>query len=277
MTYELFRNGITTGIVLNGNGNPLQFGIFPELGQYSVLGTNPVGNCQIMMRDTITVVMNPTPVTDFSSSIACSGDTTFFTVSGDFIQQISTWFWDFGDGTYATFNAPLDPVHVFPTHGTYNVMLSVIDTNGCKYSVNHPVIVRPHPVAFFSINIPNTRMLKITDFIGMNSGEKVDKAALFDLFYGELGNAPMIMETPLNLECKLIDLINLNNGSEIYIGEIVQTYSSEKYTRRGYPYMKKLDPILFSINSNSYYNVGRRIGWAWKVGLKVDISKYRHK
>lgn len=129
----------------------------------------------------------------------------------------------------------------------------------------------------FSINIPNTRMLKITDFIGMNSGEKVDKAALFDLFYGELENAPMIMETPLNLECKLVDLINLNNGSEIYIGEIVQTYSSEKYTRRGYPYMKKLDPILFSINSNSYYNVGRRIGWAWKVGLKVDISKYRHK
>jgi flavin reductase (DIM6/NTAB) family NADH-FMN oxidoreductase RutF len=125
----------------------------------------------------------------------------------------------------------------------------------------------------FSINIPNTKMLVVTDFIGMNSGTNIDKAALFDLFYGDLKNAPMISETPLNLECKLVQTINLNNGSSIYIGEIVQTYSSKKYVRRGYPYMKKLDPILFSINSHSYYNVGRRIGWAWKVGLKMNKKK----
>jgi flavin reductase (DIM6/NTAB) family NADH-FMN oxidoreductase RutF len=132
----------------------------------------------------------------------------------------------------------------------------------------------------FSINIPNTRMLVITDFIGMNSGLIVDKACLFDIFYGELQNAPMISETPLNLECKLIQTINLNNGNSIYIGEIIQTYSSKKYVRRGYPYMKKLDPILFSINSHSYYNVGRRIGWAWKEGLKLKkkkiIKKFKH-
>jgi flavin reductase (DIM6/NTAB) family NADH-FMN oxidoreductase RutF len=127
----------------------------------------------------------------------------------------------------------------------------------------------------FSINIPNTKMLKVTDFVGMNSGNNIDKAAFFKVFYGELKNAPMIMETPLNLECRLIKTIDLNNGSEIYIGEIIQSYSSKKYIRRGYPYMKKLDPILFSINSNSYYNVGRRIGWAWKAGLKINGAKYR--
>ncbi len=127
----------------------------------------------------------------------------------------------------------------------------------------------------FSINIPNTRMMNVTDFVGMNSGDKIDKASLFKVFYGELKNAPMIMETPLNLECKLVDIIDLKNGSEIYIGEIIQTYSEKKYIRKGYPYMKKLDPILFSINSNSYYNVGRRIGWAWKTGLKINASKYR--
>jgi flavin reductase (DIM6/NTAB) family NADH-FMN oxidoreductase RutF len=125
----------------------------------------------------------------------------------------------------------------------------------------------------FSINIPNTRMLKVTDFVGMNSGDTVDKASLFKIFYGDLKNAPLISETPLNLECKLVKTIDLQNGSEIFIGEIVQSYSSKKYVRRGYPYMKKLDPILFSINSNSYYNVGRRIGWAWKVGLGIKVPK----
>jgi flavin reductase (DIM6/NTAB) family NADH-FMN oxidoreductase RutF len=127
----------------------------------------------------------------------------------------------------------------------------------------------------FSINIPNTRMLAKTDFVGMNSGDVVTKASLFDIFFGELETAPLIAEAPLNLECKLVEVVNLNHGSEIFIGEIIQTYSSKKYIRRGYPYMKKLDPILFSINSNSYYNVGRRIGWAWKSGLKIKSGKYK--
>ena len=125
----------------------------------------------------------------------------------------------------------------------------------------------------FSINIPNTKMIRETDFVGMNSGNSVDKASLFEVFYGELKNAPMISETPLNLECKLIEIINLKNDSEIFIGEIVETYSSKKYMKKGYPYMKKLDPILFSINSNSYYSVGKRIGWAWKSGLKIKLNK----
>ncbi len=127
----------------------------------------------------------------------------------------------------------------------------------------------------FSINIPNTKLLKETDFTGMHSGDKIDKASLFTVFYGNLKTAPMIAETPLNLECKLVEVINLKNDSEIFIGEIVETYSSQKYIRKGYPYMKKLDPILFSINSNSYYNIGRRIGWAWKTGLKINPAKYK--
>src|SRR5512145_3465108 len=48
----------------------------------------------------------------------------------------------------------------------------------------------------FSINIPNTKMMVITDFVGMNSGSAIDKSNLFDLFYGELENAPMIREAP---------------------------------------------------------------------------------
>ena len=127
----------------------------------------------------------------------------------------------------------------------------------------------------FSINLPNTRMLAKTDFIGMNSGSNLDKSKLFNIFYGELGNAPMIMEAPLNLKCSLTDIIPMKNGNELFIGEILQSYSSRKYIRRGYPYMKKLDPILFSINSNSYYSVGRRIGRAWRVGLKINPAKYR--
>lgn len=125
----------------------------------------------------------------------------------------------------------------------------------------------------FSINIPNTKLLAKTDFLGMNTGSSVDKAALFNIFYGEMKNVPMIDETPINLECRLVDIIDLKSGSEIFLGEITQSYTQKKYMRRGYPYMKRLDPILFSINSNSYYSIGRRIGWAWKAGLKIRKMK----
>ncbi len=121
----------------------------------------------------------------------------------------------------------------------------------------------------FSVNIPSTKMLKQTDFLGMNSGEKIDKASLFRIFYGELKTAPMITETPLNLECRLVEVLDLKHDNEIFIGEIVETYSEKKYIRKGYPYMKRLDPILFSINSNSYYNIGHRIGWAWRSGKNI--------
>ena len=127
----------------------------------------------------------------------------------------------------------------------------------------------------FSINIPNTRLLAKTDFLGMNSGNAVDKAALFNVFYGELKSAPLISETPINLECKLVDVVDLKNNSEIFIGEIVETYSSKEYIRKGYPYLKRLDPILFSINSNSYYKIGRRIGKAWQEGLNVTTKGIR--
>ncbi len=124
-----------------------------------------------------------------------------------------------------------------------------------------------HENECFSVNIPNTRMLKVTDYLGMNSGENIDKSDIFNIFYGTLSAAPLIEETPLNLECKLVRTIDLSNNSEIFIGEIIETYSKKKYLKRGRPYIKKLDPVLFSINSNNYFKVGRKIGSAWEKGL----------
>ncbi len=98
-----------------------------------------------------------TPVIDFSENGACAEDTTYFSVTGNFILATSYWHWDFGDGTFWTCNAPgCGPAaHVFPAPGTYTVTLFVQDTNGCSYSVSHLVNVRPQPNAFFSFSTPD--------------------------------------------------------------------------------------------------------------------------
>lgn len=120
----------------------------------------------------------------------------------------------------------------------------------------------------FSVNIPSARMMRVTDFIGIYSGRKVDKAQLFDIFYGDLESAPMISQAPVNLECRLVDVLDYNGSCECFIGEIVQTYSEEKYMKKGLLSMPKINPFIFSIHTNFFFNIGRKIGQGWFSGLR---------
>ena len=118
----------------------------------------------------------------------------------------------------------------------------------------------------FSVNIPSVEMLEITDYVGLNSGKKVDKSELFENFYGVLKTAPMIRECPLNLECRLVQAIDVGGLNDIFIGEIVETYAEEKFLTDGKPDIRKISPIVFSMHDNNYWKVGEHLGRAWSIG-----------
>ena len=118
----------------------------------------------------------------------------------------------------------------------------------------------------FSVNLPSADMVKVTDYVGLKSGKKIDKSELFDVFYGELKTAPMIAEAPLNHECKIVKTLDLGGASDIVIGEIVQTYINEDCLTDGKPDIKKLRPITFSGYDSSYFEVGDYIGKGYKIG-----------
>ncbi len=63
--------------------------------------------------------------------------------------SISSWAWNFGDGS---FSSQQNPVHTYERTGTYDVRLTVSDEFGCEatYSEMVPVISFPGPEAFFS-------------------------------------------------------------------------------------------------------------------------------
>jgi gliding motility-associated-like protein len=70
--------------------------------------------------------------------------------------NITSWLWDFGDGSFSTNQ---DTSHLFTASGSYNVSLTVTTANGCTQTFINPtaVIVYPSPVADFSItNLPVT-------------------------------------------------------------------------------------------------------------------------
>ena len=120
----------------------------------------------------------------------------------------------------------------------------------------------------FSINIPGRSMVGVTDYCGLVSGRKVDKAMLFEVFYGALPGAPMITECPLNMECRLVDTVDLPSN-HLFIGEIVGAYCGDEIMTDGNPDLKKIDPLVLTMPDNSYWGVGEFIGKAWKVGKEL--------
>jgi flavin reductase (DIM6/NTAB) family NADH-FMN oxidoreductase RutF len=118
----------------------------------------------------------------------------------------------------------------------------------------------------FSLNIPSARMAEITDYCGIVSGKKVDKARLFETFYGRLETAPMIRECPLNFECRLVRTVDLP-AEELFIGELVNTYCDEEYLGEGKtPDLKKIDPFMLTMSDRRYFTLGEVIGRAWEMG-----------
>jgi flavin reductase (DIM6/NTAB) family NADH-FMN oxidoreductase RutF len=117
----------------------------------------------------------------------------------------------------------------------------------------------------FSVNLPSTSMVTVTDYCGIASGHSVDKSGLFKVFYGKLETAPMIEECPLTMECKLMQEVDFGVDSA-FLGEIVATYCDDEFMDGKMPDMAKLDPIIFSMGDSTYWKIGDKIGKAWSIG-----------
>jgi flavin reductase (DIM6/NTAB) family NADH-FMN oxidoreductase RutF len=119
----------------------------------------------------------------------------------------------------------------------------------------------------FSLNIPSAEMAEITDYCGMVSGSKTDKAGLFETFYGKLKTAPMIRECPFSVECSLVQTVDLP-GEELFIGEIIAAYCEESCLTEGAPDLKKINPFVLVMPDAKYLVLGQEVGSAWKMGKK---------
>ncbi|MEJ2249262.1 MAG: flavin reductase family protein [Candidatus Lokiarchaeota archaeon] len=122
----------------------------------------------------------------------------------------------------------------------------------------------------FSVNFTSVDMVRKTDYCGLKSGKNCDKSGIFKVFYGELKTAPMIEESPVNLECTVDQLIDNGRGHDIIIGEIKNAFSEDKYLTNGIPDVKKFNPLIFTMNDNNYWSLGDYIGRAWSIGKEYE-------
>lgn len=121
----------------------------------------------------------------------------------------------------------------------------------------------------FSINIPSTELLEKVDYCGLVSGARADKASIFDTFYGELGDVPLIGECRVNMECQVVHQHQIKNR-HIFIGEVIQTHVDDRYVednegRVQIADLVRLDPIIYGLD-NHYYQIGPVRGEGYKEG-----------
>jgi flavin reductase (DIM6/NTAB) family NADH-FMN oxidoreductase RutF len=123
----------------------------------------------------------------------------------------------------------------------------------------------------FSVNLPSADMVKETDYCGLASGKRVDKAQLFHIFYGNLKTAPMVAG-PINMECKLIKVVDFPKH-DVFIGEIVTTYAEDAVLTDGAVDYGKVRPLLFTMVDQSYWMLGKRFAKAWSIGKDLNGHK----
>ncbi|HPS62612.1 MAG TPA: PKD domain-containing protein, partial [Bacteroidales bacterium] len=129
--------------------------LFPWAGFYSVSRTVTFTGGPV--SSTLNVWVNAPPVAAFMAmyTATCEDQPVHFTdfsVSNG-MGVINQWKWEYGDGTpplIAVWPTNLNFDHTFANSGTYPVILTVTDNNGCFDSVMHSVAIYPNPVPVIS-------------------------------------------------------------------------------------------------------------------------------
>jgi flavin reductase (DIM6/NTAB) family NADH-FMN oxidoreductase RutF len=120
----------------------------------------------------------------------------------------------------------------------------------------------------FSVNIPSVDLVKETDFCGLVTGARIDKAKRcnFKVFFGKQDKSPLIEACPVAHACEVVQILNLGSH-ELIIGRIVETYVSDDCLTDGRPDASKMHPLVYA--GRGYCAVGDSLGQAFEVGKAV--------
>lgn len=132
----------------------------------------------------------------------------------------------------------------------------------------------------FVINLTTESLTRATDFCGVRSGKDIDKFEKMHLHKekAEQVKAPLIAESPVNLECKVREIKKLGSH-DMFIAEVLCVHADEAYMdEKGRFDLKKADPIVY--DHGSYYALGKKMGtfgYSVRTGKTTKKKDTRHR
>lgn len=112
----------------------------------------------------------------------------------------------------------------------------------------------------FVINLTTEELAFATDYCGVKSGRDEDKFAAMKLTKGESlkVKAPIIAESPVNIECKVVNKIELGSHT-MFMAEVVAVQVDDKYMDETGRFRLDLsNPLVYS--HGEYYSMGDKLG-----------------
>lgn len=133
----------------------------------------------------------------------------------------------------------------------------------CYISLRHqrhsyPIIKR---TGEFVINLTTAQLAHATDWCGVRSGKDHNKFAEMHLTPqpAQIVKAPLIAESPLNIECQVVDIRPLGSH-DMFLANVVAVNAEEKLIDKatGAFQLNHAQPLAFS--HGKYYTLGQKLG-----------------
>lgn len=179
---------------------------------------------------------------------------------------------------------PLPAVMVSVTDGEGNDNIITVAWAG-TVCTNPPMVsisVRPSRFSYdmicktkeFVLNLTTEELAYATDYCGVRSGRDVDKFQELHLTKEKADHvkAPMIGESPVNIECKVKKIEKLGSH-HMFLAQVVAVHADEDYMdENGRFDLNSAHPMVYS--HGTYYGVGKQLG---TFGYSVRKRKSKRK
>lgn len=122
----------------------------------------------------------------------------------------------------------------------------------------------------YVINLTTEKLAKATDWCGCRSGAKFDKWKEMNLTPApaKIVNAPIINESPVNIECIVKNIVELGSH-HMFISEVVSVSVDDEFLNDKNAFsFSKTRPLVYS--HGHYFGMGKKIG---KFGWSVEKKK----
>ena len=130
----------------------------------------------------------------------------------------------------------------------------------------------------FVINLVTTGLAKAMDFCGVRSGRDMDKFSMAGLTREPASevSAPMIAESPVNIECRVKDIMRLPSH-DMFIAEIVAVHIDDRFVNEKGAYdFGSMDLVAY--NHGKYYRLMREeLGFFGYSVMKPKTAKRKAK
>ena len=112
----------------------------------------------------------------------------------------------------------------------------------------------------FVVNLTTDRLVRAADFCGVRSGRDLNKFEACNLTAGRgiRVQAPVIEESPVNIECRVKQVLELGTH-DMLVGEVVCIQADSRYMdEKGSFHLEKTGLTAYS--HGKYYELGRELG-----------------